>query len=158
LGWPVAAVPTLDALAECWRASRELAGTLPTTGWTVVACLDGMRGEVFARRFAYEGPTLSPNGDAVVRRPEAIDVSPIAGTDGVSLVGSGAARYGHVWSDVSEVGEAAVPIAVGAVRLAARPDWPLVSPHALRPIYVRRPDVELARDRRARAAEAASRG
>jgi tRNA threonylcarbamoyladenosine biosynthesis protein TsaB len=139
-GWQVAAVPTLDAMAECWRAAHAGASAR-----TVVACLDGLRGEVFTREFFFDGTAMTPQADPIVGAPDAVHWP--TGLP-VSLVGSGAVKYAAAWAhgsdDVADVGE---PIAAGAARLAAGPDWPLVSPHALRPIYVRRPDVELARER-----------
>ena len=140
-GWTVAAVPTLDAMAECWRAAHLVRGG--PAARTVVACLDGLRGEVFTREFHFDGRTLTPRSSPQVGPPDALRWTPGAA---VSLVGSGAARYAAAWAGVSDdIGDVPEPIAAGAARLAARPDWPLVAPHALRPIYVRRPDVELAR-------------
>jgi ribosomal-protein-alanine N-acetyltransferase len=44
-----------------------------------------------------------------------------------------------------------VPLAEAAVRLAALRQTEAVAPHALRPIYLRRPDAEIARDRKRQA-------
>lgn len=140
-GWTVAPIPTLDAIAECWRAAHV--GQAPRT---VVACLDGLRGEVFAREFLFDGEGLVAQTEPVVVAPGELRWTPHPG--GVSFVGSGAHRYAAVWAPVSEdVAEVPEPIAAGAARLAAYSDVPRVSPHALRPLYVRRPDVELARER-----------
>lgn len=140
-GWTVAAIPTLDAVAECWRAAHV--GQAPRT---VVACLDGLRGEVFAREFLFDGQTLFAQTEPVVTAPELLRWTPHAG--GVSFVGSGARRYAGTWTPVSDdIADVPEPIAAGAARLAGHTDVPRVSPHALRPIYVRRPDVELARER-----------
>lgn len=142
-GWAVAAVPTLDAMAECWRTAHVARGGRPAR--TVIACLDGLRGEVFTREFHFDGQALTPRSEPQVCTPDAVRWTP---GGAVSLVGSGATRYAAAWAGVSDdVGDVPEPIAAGAARLAARPDWPMVAPHALRPIYVRRPDVELARDR-----------
>jgi hypothetical protein len=43
------------------------------------------------------------------------------------------------------------PLAESAVRLAAAGRYPSGPPHAIRPIYVRRPDAETAREKRDRA-------
>jgi len=142
-GWRVAAVPTLDAMAECWRAAHIARGGYASR--TVIACLDGLRGEVFTREFAFEGGELTPRSEPQVGTPEALQW---ARGEAVSLVGNGATRYAAAWAGISDdIGDVPEPIAAGAARLAARDDWPLVAPHALRPLYVRRPDVELARDR-----------
>ena len=140
-GWQVTAVPTLDAIAECWRVAH--AGQPPRT---VIACLDGLRSEVFVREFHFDGQVMHPLGEAGVMSPEDVRWTPQPG--GVSLVGSGATRYAAVWSGVSDdIGETGESIAAGAARLTAGGGRPAASPHALRPLYVRRPDVELVRER-----------
>jgi tRNA threonylcarbamoyladenosine biosynthesis protein TsaB len=143
-GLDVAAVSTLEAIAEGWRAG--LPGAPPQT---VVACLDGMRGEVFFAPFLWDGHRMRSVGDAAVGAPSPSVVEELAGP--VTVVGSGAVKYADVWraAGVDTVRDALEPLAASAARLAAGPAWPVVSPHALRPVYVRRPDVELARDRRA---------
>jgi tRNA threonylcarbamoyladenosine biosynthesis protein TsaB len=139
-GWSVAAVPSLDSMAECWRAAHE--GQAPRT---VIACLDGMRGEVFTRVFQFDGSRMTSGAEPLVGAP-ALVLLPASGP--VSLVGSGATRFAETWASRSDdIGDVTEPLAAGAVRLAAQADWPLVAPYALRPIYVRRPDVELARER-----------
>ena len=62
------------------------------------------------------------------------------------MQGWGSAEAGGA-SDSDDIGDVPEPIAAGAARLAASGHWPAVTPHALRPLYVRRPDVELARER-----------
>ncbi len=143
-GLDVAAVSTLEALAEGWRAGMP--GAPPQT---VVACLDGMRGEVFFAPFLWDGHQMRSGGEPVVGAPGPSVVEGLAGP--VSVVGSGAVKYADVWraAGVDAVCDALEPLAASAARLAAGPAWPVTSPHALRPVYVRRPDVELARERRA---------
>jgi tRNA A37 threonylcarbamoyladenosine modification protein TsaB len=127
-------------MAECWRAAHE--GQAPRA---VIACLDGMRGEVFTRVFQFDGSRMTSDEEPMVGTPALVSL-PVTGP--VSLVGSGAIRFADVWASCSDdIGDVPEPLAAGAARLAAQVDWPLVSPHALRPIYVRRPDVELARER-----------
>lgn len=140
-GWSVMAVPTLDAIAECWRVAHD-----GETARVVMACLDGLRGEVFAREFHFDGTTMDAQGDPIVVTPDLLTWKAFGA--GVSLVGSGAVRHAEVFrtraEDLTDVPE---PIAAGAARLAARGAVTEVAPHALRPLYVRRPDVELARER-----------
>lgn len=146
-GWPVASVSTLDALAEGWRVTHGEA-----TPRTVLACLDGMRGEVFTAVYDWDGTTLRTMGEPAVGPPDRDVVGTRAGTTAapVVVVGNGAVRYGPVWTmEGFEVLDAAEPLAASAARLALAPGRPFTSPHALHPTYVRRPDVELARDRRA---------
>lgn len=144
-GWQVAAVSTLDAIAEGWR--NAAADSSPCT---VLACLDGMRGEVFYAPYAWDGHQLGPTRGPEVAVPAADMVDGLQGP--VHVVGNGAVRYADIWraAGVSHVHDVREPLAASAARLAARPEWPLSAPHALRPVYVRRPDVELARDRRLR--------
>ncbi|MEO6221912.1 MAG: tRNA (adenosine(37)-N6)-threonylcarbamoyltransferase complex dimerization subunit type 1 TsaB [Vicinamibacterales bacterium] len=140
-GWSVFAIPTLDAIAECWRYAHHAAPPR-----TVIACLDGLRGEVFAREFQFDGAVLHPQGDPQVATPDVLRWMPFG--HGVSLVGSGALRHADAWrSRADEIADMPEPIAAGAARLAARSTATPVAPHALRPLYVRRPDVELARER-----------
>lgn len=140
-GWTVTAIPTLDAMAACWNAAHQ-----GHPERTVVACLDGLRGEVFAQEFRFDGAAMHALGVPVVLAPERVRWTPHPG--GVSFVGNGAVRYAGIWASVTrDVGDVPEPIAAGAARLAAGGNWPAVAPHALRPLYVRRPDVELARER-----------
>lgn len=139
--WAVVPVPTLDAMAECWRLAHE--GAPPQV---VISCLDGLRGEIFAREFHFDGTGMHPQGDPVVTPPDELQWTPFGGR--VSLVGSGAVKYAPVWhSRAAGIADVPAPIASGAAALAAAGAIAAVSPHALRPIYVRRPDVELARER-----------
>ena len=66
------------------------------------------------------------------------------------LVGDGALAHESVFKAALpgvRIEPLTVPIALPAVRLAADRLSDSVAPHALRPIYLRRPDVELVRDR-----------
>jgi hypothetical protein len=71
---------------------------------------------------------------------------------GAEFHGDGAVRYRDdilAMRGSSAVVAAAVPPLAGAIgRIAARRAGEAVVPHAIVPIYVRRPDAELARDRR----------
>lgn len=142
-GWQVGAVSTLDAIAEGWRH----AGAAPSP-CTVLACLDGMRGEVFTAAYHWDGHQLSLTREPEVALPSGDMVAMLPGP--VHIVGNGAIRYAQTWraAGFTVVHDVFEPLAGSAARLVARPDWPLSAPHALRPVYVRRPDVELARDRR----------
>ena len=141
-GWSVVAVPTLDAIAECWRHAHE--GAAPRL---VIACLDGLRGEVFAREFRFDGVAMHAQGDPVVEPPALVTWTAFG--EGVSVIGNGAIRHAEAWrSRADDVADVMEPLAAGAARLAAHDAIAAVAPHALRPIYVRRPDVELARERK----------
>jgi tRNA threonylcarbamoyl adenosine modification protein YeaZ/ribosomal-protein-alanine acetyltransferase len=142
-GRPVMQVPTLDAMRFSWLRYS------PNESRIVVPCLDGQRGEVFfsAHRPGDDGALLPPG----VARPE--DAARLlAGYPPASLVllGDGAARYRQVLASQlpgAEIAELPGTLAEAAVRMAAdRPDR-AGPPHALRPVYVRKPDAELARAR-----------
>ncbi len=150
----VIAVPTLDAMAKGWLDAPGAAAEV------TVPCLDGHRGEVFFA--AYESSPASafdPSQVAIaakVARPEeaADEIAALARGRAVTIVGDAAARYGSVWTDRlpdAHVTDMPIPIAAAAVRLAAGWIDRAAAPHALRPFYLRRPDVELARTRAAAA-------
>lgn len=135
-GLSIVPVPTLEALAfEGVQQAGE--------GELVAAWIDAQRGEVFA---------MLDSGAPTVGRPrEILDgwSSAIAGRR-VLFVGDGAVRYRTLIE--SRAGARIVdpaPLAAGAVALiAARAPERAVIPHAVVPVYVRKPDAELARDRR----------
>ena len=146
----VIAVPTLEAIASGWIANAP--------GWSglVVACVDGQRGDVFVAAYdARDGepfdalpPVLAPR----VARPEeaAHDLATLDPSRPLVIAGDTAARYAAVWAAQltrAELVDLPEPTAASAVRLAARRIGSAVLPHALRPIYLRRPDAEIARAR-----------
>lgn len=142
-------VPTLDAILDGWRGESASHGP-----GLVVVWMDGQRGDVFygAWRHAAAGergavvlePRVSRPGDLVR------DVRGLAGEDRVTFVSP--APVGGRDEVVAAFPRAAFqrfegPLAaVAAIWAAERPDL-AVAPHALRPIYLRRPDAELARAR-----------
>lgn len=143
-GWQVAAVSTLDAIAEGWRvhASTGALGTL-------VPCLDGMRGEVFTSVLTWNGHEFRTLAEPTVHAPDAAWLNTLPRPR--IVIGSGAMRYAAVWREAADdVLDVCEPLALSAARLAAQPAWPLAAPDALQPVYVRRPDVELARERAGR--------
>jgi tRNA threonylcarbamoyladenosine biosynthesis protein TsaB len=147
-GLDVVPVSTFEALA--WHAHGS-----PDA---VAAWVDAHRGEVFATLFAPDARTvlapataLSPDATLEAWRDA---LAPFAR---VRFLGNGAVRYRDVirarLGPRAEV-DAAAPVLAGAVgRIAAADPSRAVPPHALVPQYVRRPDVELARDRRQAAAK-----
>lgn len=136
-------VSAFDALAS-------LAG-----GFSVAAWIDAWRGEVFAAR--YEDGVAA--GASVVAKPDALLETLLDTTAARTTLftGDGAALYEHrIRERLGEHARFTAPVApplAGAVAtLAARAFHagarPL--PHAIRPIYVRRSDAEIAADRRDR--------
>jgi tRNA threonylcarbamoyl adenosine modification protein YeaZ/ribosomal-protein-alanine acetyltransferase len=145
----VVGIPTLHALAAAWTIpNREAA--------LVVPCLDGQRGQVFIAGLACDGVSaleacpevIAP---AVLRPDEAVALVAAQRADRqIVIVGDGAVKY-RDWFvhglPGATVVDAPMTLAEAAARLAlARPEMG-GAPHALRPIYIRRPDAELARER-----------
>jgi tRNA threonylcarbamoyladenosine biosynthesis protein TsaB len=147
----VVPVSTFEALA--WHAR----GPLGRAGGAIATWVDAHRGEVFATLFAPDGRTvlapatsLTPDATLEAWRDA---LAPFAR---VQFVGSGAVRYPDVIRErlgaQAEI-EAAAPMLAAAIgRIAAAEPERAVRPHALVPLYVRRPDAELVRDRRQAAA------
>ena len=160
---PVVCVSTLAALAA---AGSDAFDTDVIGAW-----LDGQRHEVFASAYARDGgespaacgpgaTITEPDGMRTVI-PPAVGLPPevaaawSAALDGRSLavLGDGAVRYASALRSafgarLREIA-APAPLAPFVGQLAARaPASSLIRPHAIQPLYVRRPDAELARARR----------
>jgi ribosomal-protein-alanine N-acetyltransferase len=146
----VVSVPTLDAMIATWLPS------LSAEGAVVVALLDGQRGEVFA------SAVEAPGGAALEACPRLLE--PIAARP-VELAGVLAERFGgrHLvvvcddarrWSKVlleavptAAIVDLPISLAESAARIAAAHPERGRPPHALKPLYVRRPDAVLVRER-----------
>lgn len=137
----VVPVSSLEALARSASAT-----TSPVAAW-----MDAQRGEVFAELYA-------PGGAAIVvpatSAAPAVVLDALADVEGGTpvFIGDGAVRYRDLI--VARYGDGAIvlphPALAGTIgRLAAADPSRAVRPHALAPIYIRRPDAELARARRA---------
>ena len=150
---PVVAIPALDALAHMERADAP-PGTLIAT-W-----MDAHRGEVFAALYRVtdaaafsqeglveiEGPTVGL--PAVTLARWAAQVEGLPGR----FVGDGAALYAaeiRAAAPAARIVEA--PLLAGSIaRLALARRFAAVDPAAIRALYVRRPDAEIARDEKLR--------
>jgi tRNA threonylcarbamoyl adenosine modification protein YeaZ/ribosomal-protein-alanine acetyltransferase len=146
----VVAVPTLEAIAAAWLTA---AGAEPPI---IVPCLDGQRGDIFLAAFDASGAATIEDCRVLIEprvgRPEesAAALAALAPPAAMTLVGNGAQKYAEVFLGVlPDVHIAGVPqpIAEAAARIATRRVGSALSPHALRPVYLRRPDAELARER-----------
>jgi tRNA threonylcarbamoyladenosine biosynthesis protein TsaB len=150
---PVVPVSALDALAQATAARLE-------AGAIVGVWMDAQRGDVFSalyrvsdgapfnpeRLVELEGAVVGAPGDAVARWTALVGDEPIA------VTGDGAVRYADALAAGRRVAPrvvAAPPLAssVGRLAEALAARGGAVSPMALRPLYVRQPDVVLARDR-----------
>lgn len=151
-------IPTLDALVTTWRLEHDATAQ-------VAACLDGQRGEVFftavdvvAAQPLEACTTLVAPG---VARPDEAAVRLLAACDPTRrlvIVGDGAVRYAEVFRarfPDADLIDAPRPLAEAAAVLGAARSHQAGAPHALRAVYLRRPDVEIARER---AGAAANRG
>ena len=152
LNVPVIGVSSLDALA--FATWPHIAHAQETTLW---CWMDAQRGEVLAARYRWRGDDSDnwlPSEAPMVGAPAQL-LSSIDPTPGMTVVvGDGAVRHqptieavsGGTWR-VMDPPDMLAP-AIGAVgrRLAAR--GLAGPPHALQPLYVRRPDAELERERR----------
>jgi tRNA threonylcarbamoyladenosine biosynthesis protein TsaB len=150
-GRPVAAISALDALADAASAGAP-PGTL------IAAWMDAARREVFSA--LYEAP---PSGEGPLATVDPAAVGPPdgtlarwrawLGTRDVIFTGEGASTYrdriGSLRGGRALV-VAAPPLApvIGRLAIVAEAEGRAGPPHAVRPLYVRRPDAELARDAR----------
>jgi ribosomal-protein-alanine N-acetyltransferase len=149
-GKRVIPVPTLDAMAESWLAAN---GAAPRY---LVPCLDGQRGDVFVAVLDTAHASTLGRCRVIVEprvgRPDEIAaaLAALAPVADVVLFGTGARRHAEVFLRVLpgvRLDDVPGPIALAAARLATQRVADAVSPHALRPIYLRRPDAEIARER-----------
>jgi tRNA threonylcarbamoyladenosine biosynthesis protein TsaB len=154
---------TLDLLAhEAARRAETVDGVI------VVAWMEAYRGEVFAARYRVRraaplsadgtrergGARLDELDAACVAQPGALASAWAAASAGapVCVIGDGVARTRAVLDAAFGPAVQLVepgPLAGTLAALAARRPDAATRPHAVMPIYVRRPDAELARDRAA---------
>ena len=151
----VAPVTTFEALAfDAARTPDPAAASGGPRSFSAIATwIDAHRGEVFAALY-------EPDGRAIIAPPTSLSPEATldawqrtAGTDArIRFAGDGAIRYAAVIR--ARLGERAAipehaPALAGAAGVIAAADWErAVTPHALTPLYVRRSDAELARERR----------
>jgi tRNA threonylcarbamoyladenosine biosynthesis protein TsaB len=140
----LAPISTFEALAFLARGAGAPIGV-----W-----IDAHRGQVFAMLYAADGRTVLAPPTSLTPE-ETLDAWTAAmGSGQVQFAGDGAVRYAPAIRD-RLADRALVPVEVPAVAgaigvLAAADAGRAVSPHAVVPLYVRRPDVELARERLAK--------
>ena len=136
-GKPLVGVSALDALAA-------IAGTDDVATW-----VDAWRGEVYAAHYLNGRAIDSP----IVAAPASLLIE-LRGNH-PTFIGDGAATYGELIGKTlggsARFADPVAPLLAGtiaalAAQLLRAGDRP--SPDAIRPLYVRRPDAELARDAR----------
>ena len=167
-GRPVVGVPVLDILVN---AAARRAGDAPRPE-LIVPWVDAKRGEVFSALYERDPgsspPAGTPSGAAAAGAGWRVLESPVSAPPAAVLDGWGnRLRQRQAW--VIGDGVAAsrrllgarlapgsrqlpeTPLLAGVMAaMAMQPPWRdrAGAPHALRPVYVRRPDAELARERR----------
>ena len=165
----VVAISVLDTLVEV--AARLLADRSAPGPDLIAPWVDAKRGEVFSALYEW----LPAEDAADTQRPAAdrwrVALEPVAvppavlldswsdtlATHRVWVIGNGVAGCRSLLAGRLGPGSRMIhetpPLAGVMAVMASLEPWrrQAVAPHALRPIYVRRPDAELARDRRRRA-------
>jgi tRNA A37 threonylcarbamoyladenosine modification protein TsaB len=115
--------------------------------------MDAQRGEVFGQVFEREDGQARPVTDAIAALPAAVLQHHREWVRGSVFEGDGAIRYAadirDGLGDQARVAAAVPHLAHAIARIAASAPDRAVLPHAVVPIYVRKPDAEIARDRRA---------
>ena len=143
-GLQIVPVSALEAIAR--QAHRSL-----PPGRTIAAWVDAHRGEVFAALYAGSpldglAPPTAASPEQTLRSYERLNVP-----EPLFFAGDGAVRYHEAivaaLGDRAEVQAPAAALAAEAGRIAAVHPERAVAPDAVVPIYVRRPDAELARER-----------
>jgi tRNA threonylcarbamoyladenosine biosynthesis protein TsaB len=159
-GKRITPVSTFEALAWTMRsgvkADKAATGERPPSSGhppaeLIGVWIDAHRGEVFAALYGADGTEWQPPTSLSPQSTLDVWSASLAG-HAVRFAGDGAVKYAGVIE--ARLGEGAgipadAPALAGAVgRIAARHPDRGVRPHAVVPLYVRRPDAELARDRR----------
>ncbi len=142
---PMVAVPSLDLLAFAQRHAKR----------SICATIDARRGEIFAALYRPVHGGIVRATDYQVIRPDQLAAGLQARGGSVLLCGDGALRYHsafeHLGEDIELTGPGrAAPSAVALVELAVsrflREEY--TNPFDVTPLYLRRPDVDPAIERR----------
>lgn len=145
-GKPLIGVSALDALARIARSSSSFSGATPSG---VATWVDAWRGDVYAALYEDGRPVAAPTVADPRSWLRSLPPQPTL------FIGDGAATYADLiraaLGDNARIADPAAPLLAGtiamlaadAVRAGHHPP-----PHAIRPLYVRRPDAEVARDAR----------
>jgi len=155
-GRPIVAVSALDALPHA-VADRGAPGQY------VAVWMDAQRGEVFAALYRIdEARPFTPARLQIVGEPAVADPSTIRTRidtvvrnmgrsirNDVLFTGDGAQRYHELAGGARMIDTPLIAAAIGHLAIAAAAEGAATSPAAVRPLYIRRPDAEIDRERRA---------
>lgn len=147
-------VSAFDALVCPPSATLRPSVLRPPSSDLHAVWIDARRGEVFASLYGADGAqVVAPPTSLSPAATLAAWGDALQGSDTVRFSGDAAIAFGDVIR--AQLGDrailpSAVPDLAGAIaRIAAAKPESAVAPHAVVPLYVRRSDVELARDRQA---------
>lgn len=149
-GKPLIGISALEALNAAVRSALSLQPLALSA--LVGAWIDAQRGEVFSALYRandlLDGPSVNTPVETLARWKT---LKPGAA---ITFVGDGASAYATlIFAEMPGAAvEPEVPVIAPAVALLATTAAP-AAPDEIRPIYIRRPDAELARDRRAATVE-----
>jgi tRNA threonylcarbamoyladenosine biosynthesis protein TsaB len=148
----VAAVPALEALAQL--AGRDLGAGVAVGVW-----MDAQRRDVFSALYRLtSSPPFGPGRLAEIEGPSVGDPAATLGRwrqiidSEIVFVGDGAKQYGEVLrsrqSDARIVDAPPLAGAIGLIAVARSGAGGTLDPADVRPLYVRRPDAEVDREKR----------
>jgi tRNA threonylcarbamoyladenosine biosynthesis protein TsaB len=133
LGLPIAAVPTLDAMATA----------LPWAALPVCPVLDARKGEVYASRYRWDGGAMRREWEYLALSPAALAERL---TEPTLVVGDGAPAVHSLHARaVPPPRRLPSPACVGVLGLARLRSGDTVEPAALSPLYLRPSEAELKR-------------
>jgi tRNA threonylcarbamoyladenosine biosynthesis protein TsaB len=150
-GRRVVGVSALDALVE---AGDGVAVAKPGEGSTRAAWMDAQRAEVYGRLYRFQAGCWEPLCAPAVASPGDMLAAwaPDLKGSAVEFVGDGAVAHAAALRDFFPAEALTIlpvpPLAAAIAAIATRRRAEARPPHRIRPLYVRRPDAELARERR----------
>jgi|RhiMetdeSRZDD1v2_1073273.scaffolds.fasta_scaffold219393_2 tRNA threonylcarbamoyladenosine biosynthesis protein TsaB len=154
-GRRIVGVAALDALAQLASESEQ-------SGAYIGAWIDAHRRDVFAalysvtssprfepeRLIEIEGPTVGDPSSVIARwRGRVGDARLVLVGDGATLFADLIAREAALWDTARTMPPPLLAGAIGQMALARARRGETVDPAGLYPLYIRRPDAEVARDR-----------
>ncbi len=147
-----AGISALDALAEAAGPPGPGAGAEGLRA----AWIDAQREEVYGCLYRRVGQAWEPLGDPIVSRPSEVLAAWAQNIEGatVEFVGDGAVAYAPILDlTLGTRGRLIVPVPLLAPAIATLAERAAtaglaVPPAGIRPLYIRRPDAELVRERR----------